>query len=309
MKSFIIRLFFIVVLLFLSTVLPTYAQEYGSIKVIPPSEDCEIIIDGIQVGIGTTTTKITEGTHNVVVNLKDGTPIYNKTVQIIAQEVKTVPISYELKHPGLITQEVTPKPVSPFTNSPSISPTISTTNRKKGYVYLDVVNHAENKEYQGGSGYDGGIVFPIGRYDSIDVGLTNFSGNNKVQTLSKGTLGFTGIFIGDLGQVTSESSTLYFEIGGCSYTFTHDIDKALKDALLSLGYRYEESVDSTIGLYVKFGILFDLSESMQMDCGVKYASLNPTATGKITKISTGASASDSMPMDLSHMSFYVGLAF
>ncbi len=64
-------LMFVVILLFASITLPVYAQEYGTIKVLPPTEDCEIIIDGIQVGTGTTTTKIIEGMHNVVVNLKD----------------------------------------------------------------------------------------------------------------------------------------------------------------------------------------------------------------------------------------------
>jgi hypothetical protein len=73
------------------------AQEYGRIKVLPPTEDCEVMIDGIQVGTGTTSTRIAAGMHNVVVNLKDGTPLYKEQVEVIADEIATVAVSYELK--------------------------------------------------------------------------------------------------------------------------------------------------------------------------------------------------------------------
>jgi hypothetical protein len=94
---------FMVLLLFALIVLPAYAQEYGTVTVMPPTEDCEVFIDGIQLGLGTTTSKIKEGTHNVVVNLKDGTPLYNEQVEIVAKEVATINVSYELKKKSKLT--------------------------------------------------------------------------------------------------------------------------------------------------------------------------------------------------------------
>jgi hypothetical protein len=85
---------FTIALLFASIAYPAFSVEYGDIKVIPPTSSCEIIIDGIVVGagMGTVVTNVTEGTHNVVVNLKDGTPIYRRTVEVIAHKLTTIPV-------------------------------------------------------------------------------------------------------------------------------------------------------------------------------------------------------------------------
>jgi len=73
------------------------AQEYGSIKVLPPTEDCIVSIDGVQAGTGTTTATLTEGMHNVVIVLSDGTTIYNRQIEVKANKVATVAVSYEIQ--------------------------------------------------------------------------------------------------------------------------------------------------------------------------------------------------------------------
>jgi len=306
MKSFIVRLFFIVILLFSSTVLPAYAQEYGSLKIIPPTEDCEVIIDGIQVGTGTTTAKIKEGTHNVVVNLKDGTPIYNKTVEIVAQEVKTIPISYELKNAGSDTQLAKPKPVSPSTPASS---SVSAIKGKKTKYYLEAVNHSDNTEYSGGVGFDGGALFGLSPNNYIDVWASYYSGNTKVKTLSKGTLGFISANIGYLGERKNETTTLYFGAGISYYQFSNEVDKSLTNYAKSLGYRYEEWLDNGYGFYGKVGIFIDVSEETQFDVGIKYLSLNPTANAKLTDLILGGSIEGSAPMNLSHIVLSLGLVY
>jgi len=89
-------LMFVVILLFTSIALPAYSQESGSINVIPPNEDCAVLIDGMNVGAGTTVV-IKTGMHNVVVNSKDGTELFNKQVEVVAKETAIINVSYELQ--------------------------------------------------------------------------------------------------------------------------------------------------------------------------------------------------------------------
>jgi hypothetical protein len=73
-----------------------YAQDFGSLKIIPPTKDCIIIVDGIQVGTGTTTVKLRSGEHNIQATFNDGTVFYNGTANVITDEITPVSISYEL---------------------------------------------------------------------------------------------------------------------------------------------------------------------------------------------------------------------
>lgn len=73
-----------------------YAQEFGSLKIIPPTKESIILVDGIQVGTGTTTVKLTSGEHNIQATFNDGTVFYNGTANVITDEITPISISYEL---------------------------------------------------------------------------------------------------------------------------------------------------------------------------------------------------------------------
>jgi len=87
-------LFFVFMLVIL--VISASAQEYGKLKIIAPTEDCTIFVDGIQVGAGTTTIQLKTGEHQVKACFKDGTSFYNGTANIIAGELTTIPVTYML---------------------------------------------------------------------------------------------------------------------------------------------------------------------------------------------------------------------
>ena len=64
--------------------IPAFPSEYGTIKIITSSEGCSVIYDQHETILKGTEIiiKITAGTHDVKVNLKDGTMIFSDSVEV-----------------------------------------------------------------------------------------------------------------------------------------------------------------------------------------------------------------------------------
>jgi hypothetical protein len=179
-------LIFVVIIIFASHFMPAYGQEDGFIKVISPTEDCAVFIDGIQIGTGTITTKKKPGMHNVAVTLKDKTPLYNEQVESVAQEIVVITVSYELKKK---------KPVVNITRSQfnkDMEDYQSRHERPRRFVIRPIFNFADkvnidvSKSNYNGSGNTGSYDIDFGFAPAVGAAIEGSlwqSENKRLETL------------------------------------------------------------------------------------------------------------------------------
>jgi hypothetical protein len=292
-------------LLITLTLLSSCAFATGKLKILLTAGDHTVYIDKQAfdaTGEKRLTFALIEGSHIVKITDKDDNTIYSKTVDITDGEIAILDA-------GTQTQQAKPKAEAIVVDTKAEQKE-TVTNKLSTKYYIEAVNHAATIDFNGGVGFDGGVLVPMSSNGYIDGSVSYYSGTNKVNMLSKGTLGFIGGNIGYLGIKGDQTSNFYYGAGIGYYTFTHDIDKTLLDALRAIDIGFQESVDASTAFYVKTGFKISAVDNIGFNVGIKYISLNPTVNYKLIDLTgTFPSLTGSNQVNLSHLILSVGLEF
>lgn len=138
----------------------------------------------------------------------------------------------------------------------------------------------------------GGQAGVEGKHLGVSFHALHYNADNKVQTMSKGSLSLTPLLVNAYGRIPLNASVNLRVGGGFGYVIArHEVDSELTALLSGLGFSIKEDLKSGLGYQAMGGVDFKISRNVSVGADLFYLFFKPDLEASLTRNASGASVS------------------